>query len=102
MPSSPSLGVATLAANDLGLPRSAEIFTRAAIGLRHREATGIKLWTDYDSVSIDAEPATPFQADGELLGLAHDATLTPVEGAILVLRPMTVTTADPAPVTTEA
>ena len=98
----PPEGVATLAANDLGLPRSSEIFARAAIGLNHREATGIKLWTDYDSVSIHAEPATPFQADGELLGLAREATLTPVEGAIRILRPDTNPSVGTAQVTTGA
>ncbi|GMQ93023.1 MAG: diacylglycerol kinase family lipid kinase [Acidimicrobiia bacterium] len=80
-------GVATLAASSLGLVRSSEIFTRAALGRKHREATGIRLWTEYASLVVEAEPATPFHADGELLGTAEYLEITPAENAILVLRP---------------
>jgi diacylglycerol kinase family enzyme len=79
-------GVATLAASSLGLARSSEIFTRAAIGARHRDATGIRLWTEYESLVIEAEPPTPFHADGELLGTAHHLVVVPARDALLVLR----------------
>lgn len=85
--SKPPEGVATLAANDLGVRRAAEIFSRAAIGVDHRPATGICVWENYESLTLEADPITPFQADGEMLGHAHSATLSPVEDAILVLRP---------------
>jgi diacylglycerol kinase family enzyme len=87
----PPEGVATLAANDLGVRRATEIFSRAVLGLKHRDATGIKLWTDYTSLVIDADPKTPFQADGELLGMASRIEATPIEEAIRVLRPNTET-----------
>jgi len=87
--SEPPTGVATLAADDLGVSRAAEIFARAAIGLSHRDATGIRLWTNYKRLDIEAEPRTPFQADGELLGYASHITVTPAEDALLVLRPQT-------------
>jgi len=80
-------GIATLAGNDLGVSRAAEIFSRAALGASHREATGVRFWSDYERLTIDAEPTTPFQADGEMLGRAHRAVVTPVEDAIRVLRP---------------
>ncbi len=80
-------GVATLAANDLGVLRSSEIFTRAALGAKHRDATGTRLWTAYQTLTIEAEPTAPFHADGELLGLAHTLEITPAENALLVLRP---------------
>lgn len=83
----PPTGVATLAANDLGVTRATEIFSRAAIGLNHRDATGIRLWTDYERLDIEAEPRTPFQADGELIGYASHIAVTPQEDALLVLRP---------------
>lgn len=83
----PPEGVATLAANDLGVRRATEIFSRAVLGRKHRDATGVKLWTDYANLIIDAEPKTPFQADGELLGMASRLDITPVEGALKVLRP---------------
>lgn len=86
-------GVASLAARSLSILRSSEIMARAALGREHREATGTRLWTEYDSLVIEAEPPTPFHADGELLGVAHHIEITPVEDAILVLRPE----ADPGP-----
>jgi len=83
----PPAGVATLAADDLGVRRATEIFTRAVLGRKHRSATGTKLWTDYESLIIDADPKTPFQADGELLGMASRLEIVPVENAMKVLRP---------------
>jgi diacylglycerol kinase family enzyme len=83
----PPEGIATLAANDLGITRAVEILSRAAVGLGHRESTGVRLWTDYQRLEIDAEPRTPFQADGELLGYASHITVTPAEDSLLVLRP---------------
>jgi diacylglycerol kinase family enzyme len=80
-------GVATLVANDLGVGRAAEIVARAILGRKHRDATGIKLWTDVEQLIIDADPKTPFQADGELLGMASGLEITPVEAAMRVLRP---------------
>ncbi len=79
--------VATLAASNLGVLRSSEIFTRAALRREHRDATGIRLWTGYETMTIQAEPATPFHADGELLGIATDLRITPDDDALLVLRP---------------
>jgi len=80
-------GVATLAASGLGLLRSSEIFTRAALGAKHRDATGTRLWTDYESLTIEAEPPTPFHADGEFLGMASRLEIVPARDALLVLRP---------------
>jgi len=83
----PPKGVATLAANSLGVRKAAEIFGRAALRRKHREATGIRLWTDYEHLIVDADPKTPFQADGELLGYASHLEIGPCNDAILVLRP---------------
>ncbi|MFV2000101.1 MAG: diacylglycerol kinase family protein [Acidimicrobiia bacterium] len=80
-------GIATLVANDLGIFKAAEIFGRAVLRRGHREATGIKLWTEYEELLIDADPKTPFQADGELLGHASRLVIRPVKNAITVLRP---------------
>lgn len=80
-------GVATLAASGLGIARSSEIFARAALGAKHREATGTRLWTDYESLIIEAEPSAPFHADGEFLGMANHLEIAPARDALLVLRP---------------
>lgn len=80
-------GIATLAAGSLGIARASEIFARAAFGRKHRDATGIRLWTNYQSLTIEAEPATPFHADGEIIGTASYLEIAPVPDAMLVLRP---------------
>ena len=80
-------GIATLAAGSLGIARASEIFARAAFGRKHRDATGIRLWTNYQSLTIEAEPATPFHADGEIIGTASYLEIAPVQDAMLVLRP---------------
>jgi diacylglycerol kinase family enzyme len=82
-------GVATLAASSLGVFRSTEIFTRAALGRRHRDATGIRVWTEYEMLTIEAEPVAQFHADGELLGTAHYLEITAASDALRVLRPST-------------
>lgn len=83
----PPEGIATLAANSLSVVRATEIFSRAVLRRRHREATGIKLWSGYELLIVDAEPTAPFQADGELLGDASRLEVQPAIGAVLVLRP---------------
>lgn len=80
-------GLATLAVSSLGILRSSEILARAVLGRRHRDATGTRLWTAYESLVIEAEPATAFHADGELLGMARYLKITPAHTALLVLRP---------------
>ena len=80
-------GVASLAADDLGVRRATEIFTRAVLGRKHRSGAGTRLWTDYETLIIDADPKTQFQADGELLGTASRLEIAPVENAMKVLRP---------------
>jgi len=87
-------GVATLAAGSLGVIRSSEILARAALGRKHRDATGIRLWTEYETLTIEAEPVAPFHADGELIGMAHRLEITPCEDALLILRPQTQPSSD--------
>ena len=80
-------GIATLAADTLAVRRATEIFGRAVLRRKHRESTGVRLWDGYDRLVVDAEPKTAFQADGELLGMASRLEITPVNDAMLVLRP---------------
>ncbi len=85
--SEPVDGAATLAATSLGITKAVEIFTRAMAGRRQRPGSGVRVWSGYDTLTIDAEPRTPVQADGEVLGYADRVEITPVEGALSVLRP---------------
>lgn len=85
--SEPVEGVATLAANSLGVTKAVEIFTRAMIGRQQRPGAGVRLWNGYSELTIGAEPRTPVQADGEVLGYAHRVVISPRESALSVLRP---------------
>lgn len=80
-------GMATLAVNGLGFKSATGILTRAVLGRRHTEKSGAHLWTDYDSISIVADPPAPFQADGELLGEVHELVIEPKDDGMFVLRP---------------
>lgn len=80
-------GMATLAVQGLGLKSATSVLTRAVLGRRHTAKSGAHLWTDYDSISIIADPPAPFQADGELLGEVHELVIEPKDGGMLVLRP---------------
>lgn len=83
----PHEGIVTLAANNLGVLRSSEIFMRSVLGRKHRTATGTKVWYDYATLEVEADPGVVFHADGELLGTARHLAVTPHEGAMRVIRP---------------
>lgn len=80
-------GMATLAVSKLGYRDAATVLTRAVLHRPHTAISGTHLWTGYDQITIDADPPSPFQADGELLGVASHLTIKAVEGGMLVLRP---------------
>ena len=48
---------------------------------------GVHRWAGFESVTVTAEGIAPFQADGEHLGHAHSVQITPIQDALLVLRP---------------
>jgi len=79
-------GMATLAVSKLGFSNSTTLVSRAVLRRQHTERSGSHLWTDYESITITADPAAPFQADGELLGDATSLTIEPQESGMLVLR----------------
>ncbi|KAA3640074.1 MAG: hypothetical protein DWP92_03675 [Armatimonadetes bacterium] len=80
-------GMATLAVGKLGFRNATSLVSRAVLRRTHTERSGAHLWTGYDRITIDADPPSPFQADGELLGTASHIEITPVEQGMLVLRP---------------
>jgi diacylglycerol kinase family enzyme len=85
--SSPPDGLASLAVNALGFRNSTGLLTRAVTGRGHENREGIRVWSEFAEQSIVAEPAAPFQADGELLGSALSLTIRPDETGLKVLRP---------------
>ena len=83
----PPQGIATLGVGRLGYRNATTLVSRAMLGRQHTERSGTHLWTDYERITILADPPAPFQADGELLGTATELTITPITGGLLILRP---------------
>jgi diacylglycerol kinase family enzyme len=79
-------GLAAMAAEDLEVHRSTELFTRAVLRRRIPERLGVRVWTHFDRLTIEADPPARYQADGELLGRAHHLAVNPLPDAIAVLR----------------
>lgn len=79
-------GLAAVVAEDLEVHRAAEIFGRAVLRRPMSERTGAQVFEQFARLVIDAEPPTPFQADGEHLGLSSHIEITPADAAILVVR----------------
>ncbi len=80
-------GMATLGVDKLGYRNAASLLSRAVLRRTHSARSGAHLWTEYDRITVDADPPAPFQADGELLGTASHIEIEPVEHGMLVLRP---------------
>jgi len=79
-------GLAAVVAGDLEVHRSAEIFIRAILKRPITERLDARVYTCFDMLTIDADPMTPFQADGEHLGLTSHVEITPAVDAILAVR----------------
>jgi diacylglycerol kinase family enzyme len=79
-------GLAAVVAENLEVHRAAGIFTRAVLRRSLGERLGASVYTCFNRLTIEAEPATPFQADGEHLGIASLIEITPANDALLVVR----------------
>ena len=88
-------GLAAMAAEDLEVHRSTELFTRAVLRRKIPERLGVRVWTHFERLTIEADPPARYQADGELLGRAHHIEVNPLPDAITVMR-------DPDPVSPES
>lgn len=78
-------GLVALAVSDLRLGRAIEVVGRAVLRRRMRVGTGVQVWTGFHKLVIEAEPTSPFQADGELLGHTASLEVTPAPQALRVL-----------------
>jgi len=79
-------GLAAVVANNLEVHRAAEIFARAILRRPFVERLATPVFEQFDRLTIDADPATPFQADGEHLGTASHLEIRPAHDAMLVVR----------------
>jgi len=83
----PTDGLATLAVDGLGVARGTAVLSRAIAGRSHVDKRGTQVWTEFETMHVEADPPSPFQADGELLGDAVAIDIMPDETALRVLRP---------------
>jgi diacylglycerol kinase family enzyme len=79
-------GLAVVVAEDLEIHRSAEIFARALLRRPLSERLGAPVFSRFEKMVIEADPAAPIQADGEHLGRFSHLEITPAHHALLVVR----------------
>ncbi len=80
-------GLAAAVVDNLEVHRAAEIFVRAVTRRPLPERLGAKVWEGFDELVVTAEPKSPFQADGEHLGMASRVVVTEAPDSLLAIRP---------------
>lgn len=80
-------GLAAAVVDSLEVHRAAEIFARAMTRRPFPERLGANVWEGFDELVVAAEPASPFQADGEHLGVASRVVVTEAPDSLLAIRP---------------
>ncbi len=81
-------GPTALAAERLTVVGTLDLLRRAALGGSPADHPGVRVWSGFDKLVIEAEPQSHFQADGELLGPTSSLEITPVPDALTVLHPV--------------
>lgn len=83
----PSVGLTAAAVEQVSVPVIASVAGRLATRRDMAQSRGAHVWQDFSKLVVLAEPAAPFQADGELLGTTDALEITPEPRALLVIRP---------------
>jgi diacylglycerol kinase family enzyme len=83
----PRRGLVACAIESVGAATGASIVARAVVSRSLSNAPGCTVFPELDKMLIDADPPSPLQADGELLGYGTAFEITPASGALLVLSP---------------
>ncbi len=84
----PVAGLTALALEHVGPGTASALVGRLVARRRLDEMPGVHLWTNFDKLVIDAEPAALFQADGEFLGPTDALEVTPSSDSLLVMAPV--------------
>jgi diacylglycerol kinase family enzyme len=66
---------------------AARLLERAVTGRPLDAVPGVEVWTGFDKLVVEADPAGRYQADGESLGATASLEVTPAPDAIRVLVP---------------
>ncbi len=81
-------GPTALAAERLTVLGTLDLVRRAATGSSPAAHRGVKVWSGFEKLVIEADPQSHFQADGELLGPTTSLEVTPMPDALTVLHPV--------------
>lgn len=81
-------GLTAIAVEKVTTPLIAAIAARLAARRDMAQTRGAHAWHDFAKLVAHAEPAAPFQADGELLGTTDGLEITPEPAALLVVHPL--------------
>ena len=83
----PADSLTAVAVEKVTTPIIATIAGRLVARRDMTQTRGAHAWHDFSKLVVQADPATPFQADGELLGTTDGLEVTPEPSALLVVRP---------------
>jgi len=78
-------GPAAAVISDLGTLKTLRLLIKAARGLDPSRLRGVEIWTDFDSITVEADPTVWSEADGELLGKASRVKITPAAEGLLIV-----------------
>ena len=81
-----SLPVA-MATRDLPVRRAVAIAGTAALRRDLSKREGVRLWPGFDKLVIEADPAAPLQADGDLVSTGEYFEVTPAPDALRMVLP---------------
>jgi diacylglycerol kinase family enzyme len=83
----PREGLAVLVMERLAVWRVPSILRRAVRGAKLETIPGLTVWPDCREIVVYAEPPSPLQADGELLGLVSEVTISAASDRLWVAAP---------------
>jgi diacylglycerol kinase family enzyme len=87
-------GPTAVAIERMNYIRTARIAAQAAWSGDLASIPGVTMWRPFDRILVEADPEAPFEADGELLGLASRLELNIAPNALRVVDPATDDSAD--------
>jgi len=83
----PGEELTAVAVEKVSVPVIGSIAGRLAARRDMAGSRGVRTFRDFEKLIIEADPSSPFQADGELLGATSSLEITPERDALVVLRP---------------
>ncbi|NIA24429.1 MAG: hypothetical protein GWP04_02550 [Gammaproteobacteria bacterium] len=83
----PHTGLAALLVERLTLPRIPAILAAAVTGADLRRIPGVHVWEDVRQIDVSADPPSPVQADGELLGAVDTVRFSARPRGLRVIAP---------------